>query len=241
MSSRATVLRGAVRLDCSYNDGGRPARIEDARTLNERREPQNPLPTLAVLLSGTGRTLDNLLRAIDEQRLPARISAVVSSNPEVRGLEIARAAGIPSFTVSRKAFGTDDAYSAAIFDTVMPYQPDLLIMAGFLRRLVVTPAWEGRILNIHPALLPEMSSAAGKGFYGERVHRAVLASGATMSGATVHVVDNDYDTGPVVMKAEVPVLAGDTAESLAARVFDAECRLYPEAIAHYLATFRAKR
>ena len=95
------------------------------------------------------------------------------------------------------------------------------------------PEWEGRILNIHPCLIPE-SNAAGLGYYGDRVHQAVIDCGATTSGATVHVVDNEYDHGPVVMKETVPVLPGDTASDLAARVFALECELYPRAIAHYL-------
>ena len=110
----------------------------------------------------------------------------------------------------------------------------LTLLAGFLRKLVVTPELDGRILNIHPALLPD-SAAAGQGFYGERVHASVIASGATISGATVHVVDNDYDTGPIVLRSTVPVLPGDTPESLAARVFEAECLLYPAAVRHHIA------
>jgi folate-dependent phosphoribosylglycinamide formyltransferase PurN len=105
-----------------------------------------------------------------------------------------------------------------------------------LRKLVVTPAWEGRILNIHPALLPESAPyASGRGFFGERVHAAILAHGDAVSGATVHVVDNGYDTGPVVLRATVPILPGDTSATLGARVFEAERRLYPEAIRHYVA------
>jgi phosphoribosylglycinamide formyltransferase 1 len=187
-----------------------------------------------VLISGSGRTLANLSAAIDQGNLRARIGMVISSAPGVRGLDIAATANIPSAVLRRKDFQSDDAFSAAVYDALAPIEPDLIVMAGFLRRLVVTPAWEERILNIHPALLPEMASAAGKGFYGNRVHEAVLAAGATVSGATVHVVDNDYDSGPVVMKAEVPVMPDDTPESLSARVFEAECRLYPQAISSYL-------
>lgn len=227
-------------LSCSYNVWGRPARSEDARTLNEQRDPQEPQAVLAILLSGTGRTLENLLRAIDEHRLSARIAVVVSSKPGVRGLDIAQQASIPTSVVRRKAFDSDEAFSQAVYQEVEPYSPDLLIMAGFLRRLVVTPAWEERILNIHPTLLPELSIAAGKGLYGDHVHQAVLEAGAAVSGATVHVVDNDYDTGPVVMRAEVPVQPNDTPASLAARVFAAECELYPAAIAHYLTTLRER-
>ncbi|HEV2072368.1 MAG TPA: formyltransferase family protein, partial [Thermomicrobiales bacterium] len=127
-------------------------------------------------------------------------------------------------------------YSKAVYDVLAPHQPDLLIMAGFLRRLLVFPGWEGRILNIHPALLPDAAAyAAGKGRYGDRVHEAVLARGDRVSGATVHVVTDVYDDGPPLLRSEVPVEPGDTAQSLAARVFAAECELYPEAIRQYMA------
>lgn len=189
---------------------------------------------LAVLLSGTGRSLANLLRVTADGSLRARISVVVSSKPEVRGLEIAAKEGIPTTVIERRGFRDDDAYSDAVYAALSPYRPDLIVMAGFLRKLVVRPAWEGRILNIHPALLPD-SAAAGKGYYGDRVHAAVIASGARESGASVHVVDNEYDAGPVVMRTTVPVLPGDTPASLAERVFAAECVLYPKAITAYAA------
>jgi phosphoribosylglycinamide formyltransferase-1 len=152
----------------------------------------------------------------------------------VRGVAVAEAAGLPTWVHRRADFGDDEAYADAILGSLAPGRPELLLLAGFLRRLAVRPGWEGRILNIHPALLPE-SAAAGKGFYGERVHAAVLASGAAESGATVHVVDDGYDTGPVVLRARVPVRPGDTAATLGARVFAAECGLYPEAIRRYVA------
>ena len=190
---------------------------------------------LGVLLSGTGRTLANLLRAIAAGELHASVRVVVSSKPGVRGLEIAREAGIPALVVRRAAFADDLAFSDAIYAAVRPYEPELLVLSGFLRKLVVPSGWDGRILNIHPALLPEAAAAAGRGFYGDRVHAAVLASGATESGATVHVVDNGYDTGPVVLREPVPVLPDDTVATLAARVFAAECRLYPAAIQRHLA------
>ena len=191
-------------------------------------------PVLAVLLSGGGRTLANLIERSRAGELPARVGVVVSSVQDAGGLEIARRAGIPAATKIRKDFESDRAYSDAVFSEIEPYDPALVILAGFLRKLVVPPRWEGRILNIHPALLPEMAFASGRGFYGERVHRAVLESGQTVSGATVHLVDNGYDTGPVYLRQTIPVEPGDTVESLAARVFAAECDLYPRAIAQYL-------
>jgi phosphoribosylglycinamide formyltransferase 1 len=190
--------------------------------------------SLAVLLSGTGRTLENFLRVIERGELDARIGVVVSSVPGVRGLVIAEEAGIPAVVLRRKDYESDDAYSEAVYAAIAPYEPDLILLAGFLRQLVVPPAWRGRILNIHPGLLP--GGPAGRGLYGGRVHAAVLASGATESGASVHVVDGSYDTGPVVLRTAVPVLPGDTPETLGERVFAAECELYPEAIRRYVAS-----
>jgi phosphoribosylglycinamide formyltransferase 1 len=189
-----------------------------------------------VLLSGSGRTLANLLDVIGRGELDAEVVAVVSSVEGVRGLDIAREAGIPAQVVSRRDAPDVEAYSRAVYDAFSPYGVDLVIMAGFLRRVLVLPGWEGRILNIHPALLPDaVAYAAGRGRYGERVHAAVLAHGDPISGATVHVVTDVYDDGPPLLRAEVPVLPGDTPETLAARVFEAECALYPEAIRQYLA------
>lgn len=188
---------------------------------------------MAVLLSGSGRTLENLLAATADGRLDADIVAVVSSRDGVRGVEVARRAGLPVMVVARRGFPDDAAFSRAIYGWLGPHRPDLIALAGFLKRLDVPPAWAGRILNIHPGLL-STGVASGQGYYGERVHAAVLASGAAETGAAVHVVDDEYDHGPTVMERRVPVEPGDTPASLAARVFAAECLLYPDAIAAYL-------
>lgn len=191
---------------------------------------------LGVLLSGSGRTLENLLREIDEGELHAEIVCVVSSRSGVRGIEVARSAGIPVEVVTRKEHPGVAAQSRAIYAAFEPHFPDLLILAGYLRQLLVDPAWEGRMLNIHPALLPQAEAyAAGRGKFGEHVHAAVLAHGDTVSGATVHVVTDDYDAGRPVLQREVPVLRDDTPSRLAARVFAIECELYPEAIRQYMA------
>lgn len=191
---------------------------------------------LGVLLSGSGRTLANLLAVIAAGGLDAEVVCVVSSRAGVRGIEIAREQGIPAATVTRKQHPDPGDHGRAILDVVAPFAPDLLILAGYLRQIAVPPAWAGRMLNIHPALLPQASAyAAGRGRYGIHVHAAVLEHGDAFSGATVHVVTDDYDEGPPVLQREVPVLPDDTPETLAARVFAVECELYPEAIRRYTA------
>lgn len=191
-------------------------------------------PVLAVLISGGGRTLANLIERTRDGTLDARVGIVISSKVDAGGLDVARRSGIPAMPIVRRDFDSDAAYSDAVFSEIAAYDPALVVLAGFLRKIVVPPEWEGRILNIHPALLPECSYAAGRGFYGTHVHQAVLDRGETQSGATVHLVDNGYDTGPVYMRQSVPVLPDDTAHTLADRVFEAETELYPRAIAAYL-------
>lgn len=198
-------------------------------------DPQRPW-RLGVLLSGSGRTLENLLAVIERGDLDAEIVCAVSSRAGVRGIEIARSAGIPVEVITRKQYPDTAAHGRAILAAAEPYTPDLLILAGYLRQLTVEPGWEERMLNIHPALLPQAEAyAAGRGKYGDHVHAAVLAHGDEVSGATVHVVTDDYDTGPPVLQRKVPVLPEDTPVSLAARVFAVECELYPEAIRQYMA------
>jgi formyltetrahydrofolate-dependent phosphoribosylglycinamide formyltransferase len=187
---------------------------------------------LAVLLSGTGRTLENLLATIARGALAARVAVVVSSRPGVRGLAVAEAHGIPTRTVERRDFADDATFSAAIYGAVAPHGPRLIVLGGFLRRLTIPPAWAGRIINIHPSLLPAFG---GRGLYGRRVHEAVLAHGVKVTGCTVHFADDEYDHGPIVLQRAVPVLDDDTAETLGERVFAAECALYPAAIALFAA------
>lgn len=184
---------------------------------------------LAVLLSGSGRTLDNLLEEIAAGRLAARIEVVVSNKPGVRGLAIAERAGVPTHVVPRSNLSLAD-WSGQIFDICRRAEAELVIMAGFLQLVEIPADLAGRVINIHPSLLPAFG---GHGFHGMHVHRAVLARGCTVSGCTVHLVDNEYDHGRILLQKTVPVLADDTADSLAARVFAAECVALPEAIATF--------
>lgn len=184
---------------------------------------------LGVLLSGSGRTLQNLIDRIADGTLPAVIACVIADREQAYGLTRARAAGLPA-SVERD--------TEAIYATLRHHRVELLCLAGYLRLLPVAPDFAGRVLNIHPALLPKFG---GKGFYGERVHRAVLAAGDNESGCTVHICDDHYDRGTILLRKRVPVLPDDTVETLAARVFAAECEAYPEAIRLWLRTSDRRR
>jgi phosphoribosylglycinamide formyltransferase 1 len=182
---------------------------------------------LAVLLSGTGRTLQNFLDLIEKGELDAAVEVVVSSNNTALGLQRARDAGIPTHVVRRRDFETSDAFSDAITKVLDRYEIDVVVGAGFTQLYKYPPRFEGRMLNVHPALLPEYG---GQGMYGHHVHEAVIAAGETESGCTVHIASYEYDKGPIVVQKRVPVLPDDTPETLAARVFEAELEAYPEAI-----------
>jgi phosphoribosylglycinamide formyltransferase 1 len=186
----------------------------------------NPI-RLAVLVSSGGTTLQNILDCIAVGRLPAEVAIVISNNADAFALERARRAGIATAVVDRKSAGTLGEFSRRIFDQCRQARADLVCLAGFLQLIAVPDDFRGRVMNIHPALIPAF---CGKGFYGHRVHEAVLASGAKVSGCTVHFADNEYDHGPIILQRTVPVLDDDTPDRLAERVFGQECEAYPEAI-----------
>ena len=180
---------------------------------------------IAVFLSGGGRTLSNLLVQRDERDLPIDIRLVISSSSKVRGVEIAQNAGIETIVVRK----TNDAevYSKAMFDPVRQSGAKYVVMAGFLKHVLIPRDFDRRVINIHPSLLPDFG---GEGMYGHHVHKAVLEKGETVSGCTVHFVDNVYDNGPMILQKQCEVLPGDTVDDLAARVFEQECVALPEAI-----------
>ena len=184
---------------------------------------------LGVLLSGGGRTLENVLKHIRTGTLKslAEVAVVVASRPGIQGIEIAEAAGVPAHAIRRKEFPSVQAYSDAMVARLDERKVDLVCMAGFLSYWVIPERYLGRVMNIHPALLPAFG---GEGMYGHRVHEAVLARGCKVSGCTVHFVNNTYDDGPIILQRAVPVRADDTPDDLAARVFRGECLAYPEAI-----------
>jgi formyltetrahydrofolate-dependent phosphoribosylglycinamide formyltransferase len=182
---------------------------------------------LAVLISAGGTTLQNLIDRIADGRLRAQIVRVVSSNAEVFGVERALRAGLPVSVVSRRQTGSRGEFSRQIFDLCRQDQAELACLAGFLQLITIPDDFQHRVMNVHPSLIPAF---CGKGFYGHHVHEAVLAYGAKVSGCTVHFADNQYDHGPIILQRPVPVLDGDTPDTLAARVYGQECEAYPEAI-----------
>jgi len=186
---------------------------------------------LAVLLSGSGRTLENLLDRIAAGTLPATVAVVVASRSDVRGVRIAERAGVPVRVLPRAGEAVE-RWSGSVFAACADARADLVVMAGFLHLVRIPTAYVGRVINIHPSLLPAFG---GQGFHGIHVHRAVLERGCTVSGCTVHVVDDEYDHGRVLLQKVVPVLTDDSPESLAARVFAAECEALPETIARIAA------
>jgi phosphoribosylglycinamide formyltransferase-1 len=173
---------------------------------------------IAVLLSGSGRTLDNFQQRIQAGTLRAEIQVVISNAANALGLEKARRYGYPAF----HAVG-----SAATNELISRYQIDLVVLAGYLKLYQPPEALQQRVLNIHPSLIPAF---CGPGFYGHYVHEAVLARGCSISGCTVHFANEAYDEGPIVMQRCVDISDCRTADEIADRVFAAECEAYPEAI-----------
>lgn len=182
---------------------------------------------VAVLISGGGTTLGNLLQKIDAGELDVAVRLVISSSPAAKGLIYAQRAGIEEQVVRRADFSDQGEFSRAIFDHCRRAGVKHVVMAGFLKRVTVPDDFENRVLNIHPGLIPAF---CGQGFYGQRVHEAVLAYGVKLSGCTVHFADNQYDHGPVILQRAVEVCDDDTPATLAARVFAAECEAYPAAL-----------
>src|SRR5687767_12096933 len=187
-----------------------------------------PTPiNLAILASGGGTTLQNLLDQIRAGHLNARIKLVLASKPDIRALSRAAEANIPAHVVERKSIPDLKTFSKNVFSHIDAANVDLVCLAGWLCMLDIPDRYHERIINIHPALLP---SFGGKGMYGEKVHQAVLDHGCKVSGCTVHFVDAHYDNGPIILQRTCPVLDDDTPQTLAARVFEQEKIAYPEAI-----------
>lgn len=186
---------------------------------------------LGVLISGGGSNLQAIIDACAGGVLAgvATIAVVIANRADAYGLERARAAGVPAICLEPRAFGSRREHSAALLETLRQHTVDIVCLAGYLLKVEpdVLAAFSGRMLNIHPALLPKYG---GAGMYGHHVHEAVIAAGDTESGATVHVVDGEYDHGPVILQETVPVMPGDTADALARRVLSVEHTLFPAGI-----------
>lgn len=183
---------------------------------------------IAVLFSGGGRTLENLHAWCTDGRIAGQVVLGISSRHECGGLARCRRLGIESAVIRIRDFGGDvERFGEAVFGRIRAVRTDLVCLAGYLTLLPIPNDYLGRVLNIHPALLPKFG---GKGMYGDRVHQAVIDAGERESGCTVHFADNEYDHGMTVCQRRVPVLPGDTAQRLADRVFAAECEAYPEAV-----------
>jgi phosphoribosylglycinamide formyltransferase-1 len=182
---------------------------------------------IAVLLSGEGTSLENLFETIEAGEVPGEVVVVVASKEKAGGLARARRRGVPAVAVPRRKHPDVGAFNDAIHAVLRDYAIDLVALLGFLSIFEMRGRFDGRTINVHPALIPAF---CGKGFYGHRVHEAVLEAGVKLTGATVHFVDPEYDHGPIILQEAVAVRDDDTPESLAARVQAVERRLVPEAI-----------
>lgn len=182
---------------------------------------------IAVLISGGGTTLRNLIQRQLAGELPVEFKLVISSRASAKGIEYAEQAGIPVETISRKKFADPQQHREAVFAACRRYGVQLVVMGGYLEHLLIPEDFENRVINVHPSLIPAF---CGKGFYGLRVHQAVLDYGAKITGCTVHFVDNQFDHGPIIEQRSCRVEDDDTAETLQQRVFEHECQLLPETI-----------
>jgi phosphoribosylglycinamide formyltransferase-1 len=184
---------------------------------------------IAVFASGRGSNLMAILKAIEEGKLKARVVVVISNNSSAGALEIARSKGIDALHISRRQFSSDREYADKILSELRKRNVELVVLAGYMKKIPaeVVSEYRNRILNIHPALLPAFG---GQGMYGINVHKAVIESGVKITGVTVHIVDEEYDHGPIVLQRAVEVKDDDTPETLAERVLKVEHEVYPEAI-----------
>lgn len=182
------------------------------------------MKNIVILISGRGSNMEAIVRAQQAEAWPARIAAVISNKPDAKGLAFAHSHGIPTAVVPNKEFPTREAFDAALQETIDRFEPDLVVLAGFMRILTApfVEHYAGRMLNIHPSLLPL--------FPGLHTHQQALDAGVEEHGATVHFVTAELDHGPAVIQARIPVLPGDTEDSLAQRLLAEEHVIYPQAV-----------
>lgn len=186
------------------------------------------MKNIVILISGRGSNMQAIVQAAQREQWPARIAAVISNRADAEGLTFATQQGIPTAVVSNKDYPTREAFDEALQAAIDEFAADLIVLAGFMRILTASfvASYSGRILNIHPSLLPS--------FRGLHTHRQALEAGVKVHGATVHVVTAELDHGPIVAQAVVPVLAGDTEQTLAARVLEQEHQMYPAAVRQFV-------
>jgi len=187
---------------------------------------------IAVMVSGQGRgsNMQAIIDACASGKINGEVALVLGVKDDAPAIERARSQDIPTLAISPKAYETTEAYDAAVFDALAAANIDLICLAGYMRVLGqnIVDHWRDRIMNVHPALVP---SFCGKGMYGHHVHEAVIARGVKFTGVTVHLVDEEYDAGPIILQRVVPVDEDDTADTIAARVLIEEHRTYTDAIA----------
>jgi len=187
---------------------------------------------VGFLLSGSGSTLSNFLKWQNDKKFAGKIAVVISSKPHVKGLQIAKEVGIPSYCIEYQSFkGNVEAYSKAITDKLLEYKVDWVVMGGFLSFYNVPPCYQDKVFNVHPSLIPAF---CGQGMYGSKVHEAVLEYGVKLTGCTVHLVNNQYDAGPIVAQKAVVVEDNDTPQSLAQKVQAQEREIYPLAVHDFI-------
>jgi phosphoribosylglycinamide formyltransferase-1 len=184
---------------------------------------------IAVFASGRGSNFQAILNAIDAGIIPARITALISDKSEAGAFEIAKAHNIPTYHLTQKMFPSEEVLAESMLSVLTKHFADFIVLAGYLKRIPakVVRQFRNRIVNIHPALLP---SFGGSGMYGHYVHEAVIASGVKISGATVHLVDEEYDHGPILLQKCIDVAPDDTPESIAAKVLSIEHEIFPLAL-----------
>jgi phosphoribosylglycinamide formyltransferase-1 len=187
----------------------------------------SPIARLVVLASGGGRTLENLQNRILQGKLHAEIVLVVVSRSDLGAAERARRLQLPMLVIGAKNYPNPERRNDLLIGAILEARPDWVVLAGWLQLLPIPAELEGKVLNIHPALLP---AYGGKGFWGHHVHEAVVRDGVPLSGCTVHFATSEYDRGPVVLQTAVAVHPSDTADSIASKVFAAETEAYPEAL-----------
>jgi len=194
--------------------------------------PEKSKPRIAVLVSGGGRSLVNLCEKIEAGELDCQVALVLSDREDIRALEHAADRGIDTAVVKRKDHADTETFSQAVFAEIEQRGCEFVVLAGYLKLLRIPESWLGRAINIHPALLPAFG---GAGYYGDRVHQAVLEAGVSETGCTVHYVTNEYDAGPILLQRSIEVAPSTEVHDLADRVFEEEKIALPEAVRRHLA------